>query len=161
MYCKWLQWAACRGVCRRGSLVLTHTHIERGGGGGDRQEAEVYVWVWMRVWVWVCVARLFDKWQQFFLHIFFMLFALVSVRQRFFPLAHYVKPVCLSLSLFVCLCVLADPLGAAAAAANRLPTNEIVNFCWQSHVHDVLMTLESRFMPPGNCQRATRVLQRQ
>lgn len=82
-------------VCRRGSLVLTHTHTDR------KRKC-------MCECVCECVARLFDKWQQFFLHIFFMLFALLSFQLAVFSAAvslFSLRQACLSVRLSVCVCV--------------------------------------------------------
>lgn len=82
-------------VCRRGSLVLTHTHTQTGSGSVCVNVCE-------------CVARLFDKWQQFFLHIFFMLFALLSFQLAVFSAAvslFALRQACLSVRLSVCVCV--------------------------------------------------------
>lgn len=55
-----------------------------------------------------CVARLFDKWQQFFLHIFFMLFALLSFQLAVFSAAvslFSLRQACLFVRLSVCVCM--------------------------------------------------------
>lgn len=95
----WRHWGRYRGHCCVSTRFVsfdTHTHTHT-----DRKRK------CMCECVCECVARLFDKWQQFFLHIFFMLFALLG---SFFCcclsiLTTSSLSVCPSVCLCMCVCV--------------------------------------------------------